>query len=330
MPANSPTTVCPHCGAALPASLMEGAELVRCANCQREVRLGGGSLPDKPESAVPPAPNGNSSTAAANRAIVASAGGLTFADLQGLSRPSVHPSGGVLRKQMTLALIWTLLSFILVAVGFGVYLRQQRDYNLLLNQGVMTTGVIADLDVDHKNDQTTYTIRYRFTAQIKEAPVEFEKHIVVSASQYASIGIGQKVEVVYLPSNPEVSTLKTELRPPDSLFPAAVGGIGLLLMAVGAKQLGNSMGALRALRKVERLGLAAQAVIYDKWSETSLSGSPLYLVAFAYEVPTPRGPLRITRAEVNPKAYRELGLGERVQVKYLPNDPETSFLVEYR
>jgi hypothetical protein len=124
--------------------------------------------------------------------------------------------------------------------------------------------------------------------------------------------------------------LKADLYPPNLVFPLFLGGMGLLFTLIGVSSLTNAVTGLKNLDKLDRRGLVTDAVLYDKWMDSDSDGDSAYTVAFAFEIPTPRGPSRITRAEVNAKAYRALDLGDHTRVKYLPHDPDSSLLLDYR
>lgn len=256
-------------------------------------------------------------------------GRLSFAWLIGLPRPEAKLSWNGCRRRFYLTLFLSLFSFLLMVMGLNDYLRLFHQYSSLNNQGNMAVGVVTDLEVEQGNNARFYRIVYQFMAPVGGVYTGFNAQARVPADLYPSLGVGQEIEIIYLPANPLISFPKAALKPPTVTFPLLFISVGAVLMFIGISQFNRARAVLAERKKVERQGLTTEAVIFDKWSETNVVGDRLDLIAYAYEISTPRGPQRITRAEVNPKAHRALGLGDHAKVKYLPNDPEASFLVDY-
>jgi hypothetical protein len=237
---------------------------------------------------------------------------------------------GSSRKHLLFWLSWIACSLVIMVAGIGYFLRENQRYASLVREGQPAVGVVIDKETDSDEDSTTYFVTYSFDAPISSGSEPLLDRTSVSANIYESLQVGQQVDVVFLPANPRVSRLQADLSPPDLLFPLFLGGFGMIFILIGGTFLLKAIGDLNEFGRLERLGLLTEGLAFDLWSETDSEGASTYMVAYAYEIPTPRGYKCIACAEINAKAYQNLELGDRPRVKYLPNDPETSMLVDYR
>jgi hypothetical protein len=253
------------------------------------------------------------------------AGGLSLAALQGLPHPEARPSLGGMRSRLFLAIFWTAFSLLFIVIGVDSYLRARYYYSSLLRDGQHAQGEVTGVIVDRDAEPVRYFIEYRYQTSVGGELAVYSDQAQVPSTMADALHVGQPVDVIYLPAAPAVSGLDGALAPPDLVFPLVMGGVGLLFVLIGAYIFKNAFAGLSILSRLERHGLETEAVVFDKWQEDGSS----YL-AYAFEISTPRGPQRITRAEANSKAYQKLALGDRTRVKFLPNDPESSLLVEYR
>jgi hypothetical protein len=65
-------------------------------------------------------------------------------------------------------------------------------------------------------------------------------------------------------------------------------------------------------------GHLVQGVLFDRWVRRG-RGTRFHYVAYYFEPPAQAG---VIRAEINADAYHTLRIGDEVQVRYLPNQPQ--------
>jgi len=255
---------------------------------------------------------------------------LRLSLLHGTPRPKASQPLGSSRKRLLFWLVWGIFSLTFMMAGIGFYLREHQRYAHLMRDGQAVAGVVIDKETDKDEDSINYYIEYSFDAPLNGVDGPYVERTHVSSNIYETLTVGQQVDVVYLAKNPKISRLQADLSPPDLLFPLFIGGIGMIFILIGGTFFLKAAGDLNELGRLERRGLLTEGLVFDLWSETDSEGDSTYMVAYAYQIPTPRGYKCITRAEINTNAYQKLELGDRPRVKYLPNDPETSILVDYR
>jgi hypothetical protein len=74
-------------------------------------------------------------------------------------------------------------------------------------------------------------------------------------------------------------------------------------------------------------GEASQAIVFDRWEESG-SDSSSYYVAYAYQAPG-FGNKIFTNVEQSIKAFRKLKIGDKVALRYLPDDPKIGKLADF-
>jgi hypothetical protein len=103
----------------------------------------------------------------------------------------------------------------------------------------------------------------------------------------------------------------------DSFF----GTIGLLLLVFQGGLFIKGMLDWQKDRALTSRGQLVQGVLIDRWVRHGRSR--IDCVAYYFE---PLGHAGLVRAEMNPKAYRTLRIGDAVQVRYLPDQPQVCHL----
>jgi hypothetical protein len=97
--------------------------------------------------------------------------------------------------------------------------------------------------------------------------------------------------------------------------------IPLLIVSTQAWMLVKGVQGWQKVKALEARGQLTQGVLLDRWS--GLTRGSQYCVAYYFELPwgSPGGgPL--VRAENNREAHRAYRVGEAVQVRYLPDNPQ--------
>ena len=76
-------------------------------------------------------------------------------------------------------------------------------------------------------------------------------------------------------------------------------------------------------------GLFAQAVIFDRWEKIDSEGITYY-VAYAFKVSSPEtGKKIISNAQQSIQAYKKLKIGEKVRVRFLPDNPQICQMTDF-
>ncbi|MFZ6026818.1 MAG: DUF3592 domain-containing protein [Chloroflexota bacterium] len=303
---NQPLTHCPQCGAAIKKTLSGSPE--RCTHC--------GSFLPRQEKTTPPRP-----TPAQVQTLTPTPAAASPLPPEYSRLPRPKPTG--LRESvgciLIFGLIWTLFSAIFPVVGVGVFISEQAKYNQLSREGVTAKGMITELDIDNSGDSTSYYVSYQFTASINGDPTQVQARESVSSSLYNDLETGQKIDVLYAASDPNLSTLKAEFAPPNLLFSLFFVGFGGLFVLFGLGMMYGGVKAMRELNQLRSSGRQVQGIIFDRWQDTDSDGDPTYFVAYAFKV----GPAQqiVTAAEQNKKLHQKYQIGDSVTVRYVPSQP---------
>ena len=98
--------------------------------------------------------------------------------------------------------------------------------------------------------RTVYSVDYKFTV----GPVPYHGTTQVSSSAYNSLKVGEKVDIVYLPRNPDVSRLKF------GKAQVAILGPCIFLVAGGGAIVGSMLG-VRSVARRARLSLGGEETV---------------------------------------------------------------------
>jgi len=208
-----PTLQCTQCGARLPAPA-PGASIVRCEYCGQEVML----WSDQPSAPAPVPPR---------HAFDVASPALTIG-MRNLN------AGANLFGRLLFSIFMTLFAGFIVVFTVTGYWKDSTRYDLLTRQGQHTTGVITRLQMETDSDgDDRYYVRFRFNAQVngKTQPVESLQRI--SRQEHDQLKEGQKVAIVYAPSDPSTCDFASNLAPPVLTPYIVVGVIAGLFTLLG-------------------------------------------------------------------------------------------------
>jgi len=135
------------------------------------------------------------------------------------------------------------------------------------------------------------------------------------------------VDVIYVKSDPKISAIKADWGLPDLWALAFVFTIEFMGLAFGIWMLKIGVTAGSNFLNLRSKGEETQATIFDAWEENS-SDSVSYYVAYAYQVPQ-FGKQIFTKAEQSMQAYKKLNIGDKVPLRYLPDDPQIAKLTGF-
>jgi hypothetical protein len=227
-----------------------------------------------------------------------------------------------------LALIALLVLWFSVR-GFG---RSLESYRSLVDYGVAAPAEVVNLTGEPDAKGVGYAAEYTYTVRMADGSQQvFTRIDPVSIQIAPELQPGTTVQIRYLPSDPQLASLESELAPPTSYPSFWVAGLSLVLLLVALGVIFYGLGVWMPTVRLDRRGKVAHGVIVDRWSELQQDGDPLNLLAFRYEVAansrhTPRA---YTRGQpVSKETYQQSSLGGKVLVRYLPEAPGEGRLIE--
>lgn len=234
-------------------------------------------------------------------------------------RPSPQHPPGVANGGCTMifGLIWTAFSAIFVIFPLVTFGQEWGNFALLKRSGITIEAVVVDRRVDEDSDGDSYYVTYQFTAPAGKGDRQnFSREQGVMRRRYDELPPQSRVDIIYAPSDPTVSTLASKFGPPFGLL--FMAGMGGLFVLIGLALLGNSWRTMGQASQLNRQGQLIQGTVLDGWTDTDSDGDRVYCVAYHF---TPPGRPGVTRAEYNRTAYNRLAPGDPVSVRYLPQNP---------
>jgi len=217
---------------------------------------------------------------------------------------------------------WTLFSLVFVFIGIGGLVSEYLNYFRLQREGVGTTAMIVEMEVDDGDDSTTYYVYYQFTGVANNEAVKIEDRDTVPYLLYSTLKVEQRIEILYASSDPTLTAIKADFHPPNPLLPLLFSGMGILFTAIGGAMVNGGIRGQHHLNRLRDSGRQIQGVIFDHWEDKDSDGDATYFVAYAFKVQARGGSGKIiSKAEQNRSAYQKYRIGESVLVRYLPDDP---------
>ena len=219
------------------------------------------------------------------------------------SRPRdvVLTSGG-----RVLAVFAVLLLVTAIGAGLGMYgiaRRQAVERQAIVEQGVMTNGSVARLWTDDDNRRK---VRYEFAVNGR---VIFGEQSV-SSERRRMLKVGSRLDVRYLPSNPEVNDLGGI---PRSGMPMALP----FVVAPAIAALGVfCLSRIHRQRRLLAEGRAAPAIVTGHAKHHSSHGGTDRTVTFSFPLLSGATASGTSGASRTPPA-----LGSAITVVYDPDDP---------
>lgn len=128
---------------------------------------------------------------------------------------------------------WAIFALIFVMIGFLIVRGETYFYNRLLEEGQVARAIITDLSIDKSTESTGYYVAYKFDAPVNGDPTSFSSTSGVSAEFYNSLSIDQRIEVIYVASDPTIVRIKSQLMQPNTTVGWVFGGLGILFLVVG-------------------------------------------------------------------------------------------------
>ena len=242
-------------------------------------------------------------------------------------KPAEAPLAGLM--PFLFGIPWTIFSLVFLFMMIETGVQDQKQYNKLTSEGVTAQAVITKLEIDDSDDSTTYFVYFRFTAPSNGAIKTFEHYDKVSQSLYKLFQTGDKVEIIYAASDPNFSQIKAQFGSPSLFLPLVGGGVSLLFVVVGLSMLIFGFLGVERFLQLRSEGQLAHATIFDRWEKTDSDGSS-YFVAYAFKVSSRQtGQQIISNAEQSLQAYKKLGIGSKVKIKYLPTNPQICHMVDF-
>lgn len=132
------------------------------------------------------------------------------------------------------AIVFCLAFLFFLGLSVHYYVMDLKEYQQLAASNAVAQGTIVDRKAETNVDSDGcvseyYSITYRFT----DGKSQYTRTRSVSESTYDSLKGHKTVSIVYVPSNPEISRLKSNFTVPIPQMPVMV----LIIFAAGACQL---------------------------------------------------------------------------------------------
>lgn len=233
--------------------------------------------------------------------------------------PSSRQYPGLAPIWKTQILLWvgvgvSLLGLLLIGGGWFAQQDHIRQVRLLESEGVAATARITDKTISSSDDSDTYYIHYTFTALVDDQRVEINRKISVSEQFYDRVEYGGSLPIIYARSDPRVVRIQALYTPGKVEYWRLIilGGLGMLCCWL-AWRIFKTYGDARRL---DNEGVQATVRVLECYVDDSDSDSTWYYVI--YELPG-FGPIR---QSVDVGRYRQLTVGDRVRVTYLPDQPK--------
>jgi hypothetical protein len=215
----------------------------------------------------------------------------------------------------TTALILCLVLLTTVAVGGGITAHFQRENirrsELLRREGVATMAKVIALETSSTAEGVSHYVTYTYiSGQGSAEEREITREDVVQYYNYSRF-TGGRIEVIYARSDPEIVQFTFEYHPGFVNPMPALIGAAVVLPGLAAL-FWYSIRYRRAVR-LEQQGLTVMVEVLDLWEQPG-DGSSYYA---AYQLPggTP------FRHKISYSVYKRLRVGDRVAVRYLPDQP---------
>lgn len=247
------------------------------------------------------------------------------------SRPAQQstPTTGAMSAGLVLFLVLFTIGLGMLIGGAVWFLREWDKHTQLQASSAGARAVVTDWHVKtYSESDKTYYITYRFEARLPNGELkQFTKKEAVDDETYNALERGKRVSVIYATSDPSISALASNYRDPQRRFtlPLTLVGFGLLLsLVLGVAVVAVNKGWRQAL-ELDMKGRFAQGTIINRWT-VSDDGDHIYYVAYQFEVQQHNGDSQQFAATqfVERKEYERLGIGSKVQVRFLPQDPNIS------
>ncbi len=211
---------------------------------------------------------------------------------------------------------------IFLIAGGLITMQSFKNYQVLNQEGLITTAYIIDLEVDNSGDSTDYFVRYQYTVPWNQELTSFTNNESVSKGLFDSYTLEQPVEIIYAPSEPHIASLTSKFAPPNQTM-IVMGAIFIFIFLITG--IGMTAAGIRSIflgKKLREHGVKTEALIFDRWKDHNTDGT-IECIAYGFEARNRFGQSEIfTRAERNRKIYKDYQIGHSIPVIYLPDDPK--------
>jgi|GEM_PF-5711596 hypothetical protein len=147
-----------------------------------------------------------------------------------------------------LILLWSIFSLAILTITVVDAFKDYANYNLLVREGVLTTGVVTEKYYEHTKSKrgfdSWYRVTYEYTALVNGSPASLESRMSVSRSRYSKYEVGQEIEVLYAASNPEISAAKAGFGPPSIFSILLFAALAIWIAYLGLKEMSKSFGGV--------------------------------------------------------------------------------------
>jgi hypothetical protein len=230
---------------------------------------------------------------------------------------------------MGFGIVWILVSLMFMVFSVSATSQAQQNYSLLEHEGQIVAGTITRLEtVEGVENPDEYTVHYRYMIAQNNHQVTLEGHQDGPKNWFATLRVGQTIDVIYSPSQPQVSQIKAIFSSPSPFQSPVIMVISLIFVLVGLAILITAIKGSHEYLRLRSSGQETWATVFDRWQTSDAKHKPTYAIAYAFKVLLPDGtPKLITCAELNQDVYNAVQIGGCVRVRYVPDNPEINRLV---
>lgn len=233
--------------------------------------------------------------------------------------PQRPPGMGAAGCEFVFGLGWTAFSLLFVIVPVVVLVTEWQNAILLRSTGVTTQAVVIDHRMIEDSDGDSYYVTYRYEVPIKGDRLRLTHEESVSQATYQELTLESRALVRYAAANPELVRLEGQSKTFEAILLTCFGLFGGAFVLLGLWLLYSNGRQFNQARLLAWSGKTAAGRVTDCWTETDSDGDREYCVAFRF---APPDQAEITSAESNRKAYNLLQVGDPVQVRYVPRQPQ--------
>jgi hypothetical protein len=233
-------------------------------------------------------------------------------------------------EQLGMTFGWVLIlgAVVMILVGMNKLTAENDEIRRLQELGVSAPVVIDGMTIIEEAADSRYIVSYEYQVRLASGDLQtYRRQDDVRYDTYAHLTHNLPVYIRFLPLNPSVARLETELVPMPDTSAQFLVGMSVSMLFLGAAILLTGLVIRLGVPRLERQGWLVNGVIVDLWSETNALGRIVYWVSYTYTAlqGRKRTPQIFTQGiPVTAEHFKSVKLGMQVQVRFLPSNPAIS------
>jgi hypothetical protein len=233
-------------------------------------------------------------------------------------------------EQLGMTFGWVLIlgAVVMILVGMNNLTAENDEIRRLQELGVSAPVVIDGMTIIEEAADSRYIVSYEYQVRLASGDLQtYRRQDDVRYDTYTHLTHNLPVYIRFLPLNPSVARLETELVPMPDTSAQFLVGMSVSMLFLGAAILLTGLVIRLGVPRLERQGRLVDGVIVDLWSETNALGRTVYRVSYTYTAlrGRKRTPQIFTQGIlVTAEHFKSVKLGIPVQVRFLPSNPAIS------